>query len=237
MRFISMHKVDAISEKGGPVDPKLVQNLGALIGEMSQAGVFVTGDGLVPSARPVKLTFEGGKRTVTHGPFKGTTEIIAGLTLIKVKDMDEAIAWATRLAEIAGDVEIEVGPATEAWDLGFGEKPADAPLRCLLLQKGDGGPLPANVKAQVTRLHKEMEQAGVLLANERLQPSSQARRIQYAPGKRKVVDGPFAEAKELIGGFVIFRADRLDDLMPWTDRFAAIFHSSELELDIYPLCD
>src|SRR5262249_17206437 len=152
-----------------------------------------------------------------------------GLTIIKVKTMDEAIGWATRLAEITGDQEIEVGPACEPWDLGFGEKPADAPLRCLLLQKGEGGPLPARVKAAVDRLTDEMRAAGVLLAAERLQPSASGRRVKYANagGKRTMVDGPFTEAKELIGGFILVSFDRIDDLLPWTDKFAAAFHSDE----------
>ncbi len=232
MRFISMHKVDALSEAGTPPPKKTIEGMGKLIGEMIAAGIFVNGDGLVPSARRVKLTFKGGKRTITRGPFAGTNEVIAGLTLLKVKSMDEAIDWATRLAQVTGDREIEVGPATEAWDLGLGEKPADAPLRCMLLQKGEGGPLPA-MKA----VTDEMQKAGVLLATERLAPSNNARRIRYATGKRTSVDGPFAEAKELIGGFVMFKVDRIDDLLPWLDRFHAAFHSDTVELDIYPLVD
>jgi hypothetical protein len=232
MRFISMHKVDARSEAGTPPPQKTIEGMGKLIGEMIAAGIFVNGDGLVPSARRVKLSFRGGERTVTRGPFQGTHEVIAGLTLIKVKSMDEAIDWATRLARVTGDREIEVGPATEAWDLGFGEKPADAPLRCMLLQKGEGGPLP--VMKAVT---DEMQNAGVLLATERLAPSKHARRIRYAPGKRSAIDGPFTEAKELIGGFVMFKADRIDDLLPWLDRFHAAFHADTVELDIYPLVD
>jgi hypothetical protein len=237
MRFISMHKVDALSERAAPPEKKTLDGMGKLIGEMIASGAFVNGDGLVQSARRVKLRFAGGERTIIQGPFKGTHEIIAGFTLIKVKEMDEAIAWATRLAEITGREEIEVGPATEAWDLGIGEKPADAPLRCLLLEKGEGGPLEPQVKAAVARLTDEMREAGVWLAAERLQSSASGRRVQYARGKRTVVDGPFAEAKELIGGFIILRADRIDDLLPWLDRFADVFHSDEVELDLYALVD
>jgi hypothetical protein len=237
MRFISMHKVDALSEAGAPPPQKTIEGMGKLIGELSAAGIFVNGDGLVKSARRVKLGFDGGTRTITPGPFAGTHEIIAAFTLISVKSMEEAIEWATRVAAITGAREIEVGPATEAWDLGFGEKPADAPLRCLLLEKGEGAPLSPQVKAELDRLTGEMRAAGIWLAAERLQSSVKARRVSYASGKRTMLDGPFTEARELIGGFVIFRAERIDDLLPWTDRFADAFHSDAVTLDIYPLFD
>jgi hypothetical protein len=232
MRFISMHKADARSEACTPPPQKTIEGMGKLIGDLIAAGLFVNADGLLPSRRRVKLGFEGGRRTVTPGPFTGAQEIIAGATAIKVRTLDEAIEWATRIAEVSGDREIEVGPLTEAWDLGFGQQPADAPLRCLLLQKGDGGPLPA-----MKPILDEMRRAGVLLSSERLQPSRHARRVKYGGGKRTTLDGPFAEAKELIGGFIAFKAERIDDLMPWLDRFHACFHADALELDLYPLVD
>jgi hypothetical protein len=236
MRYISMHKVDAKSESWTPPTQELIQGMGALIGEMQAEGVFVNGDGLLPSDRRVRLRYAGGERTLTRGPLKGQNELVAAFTMIKVKEIDEAIEWATRLAKAIGDCEIDIGPMTEAWDLGVMPKPANAPVRCALVLKGDAqsesGKRPG---AGFTKLHEEMKQAGVLLAAERLAPSARATRVKYAGGKRTVVDGPFAESKEMIGGFVILDVKGRDELLAWDDKFAAVI--GDVELDLFPLAD
>src|SRR5690606_10373559 len=68
----------------------------------------------------------------------------------------------------------------------------------------------------------EMRERGVLTFCERLLPSAQAQRVRYRGGRRTVVDGPFAESKELIGGFSMLRLDSPDAALAWTDRFAKV---------------
>jgi hypothetical protein len=68
------------------------------------------------------------------------------------------------------------------------------------------------------RFNEEMHQAGVLVASEGLNPSAPGARIAVAQGKRYVVDGPFAESKELVGGFYLVEVGSLDEAIQWALR-------------------
>jgi hypothetical protein len=238
MRLISMHKVDAAMEAGAMPSQQLIQGMGKLIGDMKQSGAFVDGAGLRPSATRVRLRFSGGERTLEKGPYAGANELVAAFIMLVVRDMEEAIAWASRYAEAVGDLELEVGPVTEPWDLGVMPRPAGAPLRCLLLHKADadseaGKPLGKRATAALAKLTEEMSQAGVLLAAERLQPSSKGVRTKVANKRSTVLDGPFTESKELIAGFVILNVPSLEAAHEWTTRFAEVI--GDVEMDLRPL--
>jgi hypothetical protein len=238
MKIISMHKVDAKMEAGVLPGAELIQGMGRLMGEMRRSEVFIDGAGLRPSATRVRLRFAGGERTVEHGPYRGSNELVAALHLIKVRDMDEAMGWASRYGEALGDVELEVGPVTEAWDLGVIPKPADAPLRCLLLQKADaaseaGQPLPPKTARALTALTEEMRKAGVLEAAERVQPSRKGMRMKVEGKKPTVVDGPFAESKEMIAGYIILELPSVAAAHPWCLKFADVI--GDTEMDVLPL--
>ena len=75
--------------------------------------------------------------------------------------------------------------------------------------------------ADMAVYHEELARAGVLLDANGLQPSSKAARIRFSRGKRTVVDGPFAETKELIAGYTMIQAKSWDEAMEWAKRFPA----------------
>jgi len=236
MRIISMHKVDAAMEAGAMPSQEVIQGMGQLIGDMQKSGVLIAGEGLRPSATRVRLRFSGGERSVQKGPYRGENELIAAIALLKVADMDEALGWASRYGEAAGDAELELGPVTEPWDLGFMPKPAGAPTRCLLLHKGnadsEAGKAPSAALAKVT---EEMRKAGVLMLSERLQPSRKATRTKVVGKKPLVLDGPFTESKELIAGFVILELPAVSAARDFGLRFAEVL--GDVEMDVYPLQD
>jgi hypothetical protein len=68
------------------------------------------------------------------------------------------------------------------------------------------------------RFNEEMHQAGVLVASEGLNPAAKGARIAVAKGKRYIVDGPFAESKELVGGFYLIEVGSLDEAIQWALR-------------------
>ena len=68
------------------------------------------------------------------------------------------------------------------------------------------------------KFNEEMHQAGVLVASEGLNPAARGARIAVAKGKRYVVDGPFTESKELVGGFYIVEVASLDEAIAWALR-------------------
>lgn len=241
MRFIIMHKNDPATEAGQPPPMEVVQRMGAFIGEHVKAGRFLGGDGLRGSAKRTRLTFRDGACTIKHGPYKGEHELPSTILTLKVRTRDEAIGWAQRYGKLLGDCEIELGTVTEAWDLGFMPKPEDAPLRMLLIEKSDAatesgrGRTPKQ-KADLTRLKTEMTKAGVLLASESLEPSSKSKRLLFKNNELVVMDGPFAETKELIGGFAMLRLSEIDEAIELCKEYAAILGGT-LEIDVRPVLE
>ena len=76
-----------------------------------------------------------------------------------------------------------------------------------------------NLFHQMAAYHEELAKAGVLLDASGLQPSSRGWRIRYDGSKRAVVDGPFAEAKELIAGYTLIQTKSREEAMEWSKRF------------------
>ncbi|MGI8402586.1 MAG: YciI family protein [Gemmatimonadaceae bacterium] len=68
------------------------------------------------------------------------------------------------------------------------------------------------------KFNEELVKAGVMLAGEGLQPSSKGARVQFSGSKRTVIDGPFAETKELVAGFWLFQTKSLDEAIEWVKR-------------------
>lgn len=79
--------------------------------------------------------------------------------------------------------------------------------------------------------HDQLAKAGVLLDGSGLQPSSKGWRIRYSGGQRKVVDGPFAESKELVAGYTIIQVRSREEALEWTRRFPAP-HGEGIEAEI-----
>jgi hypothetical protein len=87
--------------------------------ELVKAGVMLSGDGLHPSAKGVRVRFTGDERTVIDGPFAETKELIAGFWIWQVRSMDEAITWAKRCPNPTGvESELEIRPILEDDDFG-----------------------------------------------------------------------------------------------------------------------
>jgi len=91
------------------------------------------------------------------------------------------------------------------------------------------------VKAAVGKLIAEMKQAGVLQAAEVLAPSSRCRRVQRSGARTAVLDGPFAESKELLSGFVALKLDSMDEAVAWAERYVQVL--GETQLDVRPLLE
>lgn len=81
-----------------------------------------------------------------------------------------------------------------------------------------GGGLDVALLTAYMRFNEEMHQAGVLVASEGLNPAARGARIAVSKGKRYVVDGPFAESKELVGGFYIVEVGSLEEAISWALR-------------------
>ena len=217
MRFMIMHKTNARWEAGEAPTPELVARVGAMLGDLERAGVLLAGEGLRASREGVRLQFSNGVRTIVPGPFAGENELPAGFTILRAASLDEAVEWATRLAAALGDVEIDIRPVTEPWDIGLGPKPAALQTRrYMALRKAtastEAGAEPTDAqRAAIAGLVSESAWAGRHLVTESLRPSARGRRYKHAQDGISVIDGPFTESKELIAGYVIVSADSLDE--------------------------
>lgn len=234
MRFMIMHKNDPQTEAGQPPPMELVTKMGAFIGDHAKAGRLVDGAGLGASKTRTRLVFRDGHCTVKHGPYRGEHELPAATLLLKVKTREEAIGWAERYGKILGDGEIELGKVNEPWDIGLMPPPADPPLQILLIEKADaateGGGRSAAQKAALSRLKTEMTKAGVLQRSLRLQSSAKAKRLVFTNNDLHMIDGPFAESKELIGGFAVLELSGMDEAIELSRNYAAILGGT-LEVD------
>ena len=230
MRYVIMHKNDHRAEAGEKPSMQLIEEMGAFIGDFAKRGKLHGGAGLHNSKSRTRLTFKGGHATIKHGPYRGEHETPAAILQLVVTTKDQAIGWAERYGKILGDGEIELGSVTEPWDLGVMPKPDDAPLHFLLIEK-EGTPHDTKTKAELTRLRSEMTKAGVLDFAEHLAPSTSAKRLNFTNHALRVVDGPFVEAKELIGGFAILELDDDDEAIAMCTRYATILGGT-LEIDL-----
>jgi len=93
---------------------------------------------------------------------------------------------------------------------------------------------PAEIFEAMNRYNQELVKAGVMLAAEGLTPTSKGARVRFEGGKRTVLDGPFTEAKELIGGFWLLQVKDLDEAVEWVKR--APFDGG-VEIQIRPVAE
>jgi hypothetical protein len=236
MRVMIMHRTNAHFESGASPAPELVARVGRLIGELVKSNVLLAGEGLRPSSQGVRLRFGKEGRTVIDGPFTESKELIAGFAILKTASLQEAVDWATRFAQVFDtDLEIDIRPVTEAWDIGLTEKPAGLTTRRYMAtqkhRSKDGcQPLTSSQAAAMSALVEEMKRAGVLLSSEGLLPSAQGARIRSVGGKPTVMDGPFTESKELLGGFVIVRVNTLREAVDWAQRYITDVQTDEVDV-------
>ena len=245
MRFLMLVKAHEECEDGIPPDAAKTAQIKTYNETLAQAGALLAVDRLQASSEGARVRYAGGKVTVTDGPFAETKELIAGFWLIEAKSKDDCIAWAKRIPFQEGEVEIR--PLFELTDFPVGpeEKPdgwrdreaqlraAPAPLRkpgmtrYLGLLKGDketeAGALPdEELLTAMGAFFEEGMNSGVILSGEGLQPTSKGARVKYSGGERTVIDGPFAESKELIAGYAIIQAKSKEEAIEWTKRFVTV---------------
>ena len=83
----------------------------------------------------------------------------------------------------------------------------------------EAGVLPdAKMLTAMGKFNDELVEAGVMLAGEGLRPTSQAKRVRFAGSTPTVIDGPFAESKEVVGGFWIWQVRSMDEAVAWLEK-------------------
>ena len=103
-------------------------------------------------------------------------------------------------------------------------------------QNTEAGVLPTEkLVSDMGKFNEELVKAGIMLAGDGLTPSSKGKRILFARGKRTVLDGPFAETKELVAGYWLWEVRSLDEALEWARRCPDPTPGEESVLEIRPL--
>jgi hypothetical protein len=107
-------------------------------------------------------------------------------------------------------------------------------MRVMVLVPGDkhseAGVMPTEeLLTQMMKYNEELVKAGVMLAGDGLTPTAKAKRIRFEGGKRTVIDGPFAESKELVAGYWLWQVKSMDEAIEWLKR-APFDGGTEVEL-------
>jgi hypothetical protein len=102
-------------------------------------------------------------------------------------------------------------------------------------QDSEAGKMPSTkLLEEMGKFNEELVKAGIMLAGEGLHPSSKGKRVRFDGNTRTVIDGPFAETKELVAGFWIWQVKSMDEAVEWVKRCPNP-HAGEGEIEIRPL--
>jgi len=103
-------------------------------------------------------------------------------------------------------------------------------------KNSEAGVLPnEKLLTEMGKFNEELVKAGVMLAGEGLQPSSKGARVKFSGSKRTVIDGPFAETKELIAGYWLWQVKSKEEAVEWVKRCPNPFPGTESEIEIRQL--
>ena len=96
-------------------------------------------------------------------------------------------------------------------------------MRCIVMvkatQASEAGVMPSEkLLTEMGRFNEELVKAGIMLAAEGLQPSSKGTRVKFSGSQRSVIDGPFAETKELVAGFWLWQVKSMEEAVEWLKR-------------------
>ncbi|HTQ04531.1 MAG TPA: YciI family protein [Polyangiaceae bacterium] len=253
-------------ETTGLANERDLTEMGRFNDELTRAGVVLSSEGLLPSARGARVRIRGGEFTVTKGPFAEPASLVAGFWMVRTKSKDDARRWLERVPPAAGEVELrplyepEDFPVDAAEQEGgwrdqeiaardaFEAKPPArlaGTKRFILMLKADtateSGRLPTeDVLSKMGALMEQGVQDGSLLGGDGLKPSSAAVKVKTADGRRTLVDGPFAETKELVAGYTLLQLRSLDDAIAFAKRWLDIHvlvGVTEAEIEIRELME
>jgi len=136
MRFVVLVKANKESESGVLPTREMLTEMGKFNEQLVKDGVMLAGEGLQASSKGTRLRFDGGRTTVTDGPFTETKELVSGFWIVQAKSKEEVVERFTS-APFDGGQEIEIRQVFEADD--FGEN------------------LPPEVRAQEERLREKVK--------------------------------------------------------------------------------
>jgi hypothetical protein len=212
MQYMILRRADATSETAGFPSAELKSAVPQL-------------KWLQSSASAVRMKRSNGEWRLSEGPFDDVA--IAGFTMVEADDRKGAEALASEWpgADAEGHAVLEVREAgCPGGCVGFdtGAAPQKTGYAILLrsdaVSEADLAP-PAEVIDIMNRANRAAIQAGTAISGEGLKSTAKGSRVKFSAGKPLIVDGPFAEVKELIAGYWLIDVDTLDDAIAWVKAY------------------
>lgn len=103
-------------------------------------------------------------------------------------------------------------------------------------RNSEAGLMPGEeLQAAMGQFNQELIRAGILLAGEGLQPSSQGKRVRFSGGKRLLIEGPFAQTKELVAGYWLWQVKSMQEALEWVRRCPDPIPGEDAEIEIRPV--
>lgn len=103
-------------------------------------------------------------------------------------------------------------------------------------RNSEAGLMPGEeLQAAMGQFNQELVRAGILLAGEGLQPSSQGKRVRFSGGKRLVIEGPFAQTEELVAGYWVWQVKSMQEALEWVRRCPDPIPGEDAEIEIRPV--
>jgi hypothetical protein len=213
--------------------------------DLAARGQFLATSPLQSVTTAATVRVRGGQTLVTDGPFAETTEQLGGYFLLDLPDLDEAIAVAARLpsarkgtVEIRPILPLEGLPPPRPFPTGT-SVPGLTPFLLLCYHDestwGEAGPTArSEAMSEAAALCRELSDAGRYLNSSPLHPAATATCVRVRGGQRAVTDGPFAETREVLGGFYVVLAESRDDALRVAARQPGARHGS---VEVRPLFD
>src|SRR6266849_933148 len=102
-------------------------------------------------------------------------------------------------------------------------------------KNSEAGIMPGDPRAPAG--YEKLVEAGIMLAGDGLHPSSNGKRVRFSSGKRTVIDGPFAETKELVAGYWIWQVKSIEEALEWVRRCPDPMPGEESEIELRPVLE
>jgi hypothetical protein len=137
-------------------------------------------------------------------------------------------------------VAMQKGGAADQLDRALLRRERRTAMRVMVMIKAtknsEAGVMPSEkLLTEMGKFNEELVKAGVMLAGDGLQPSSRGKRVRFAGAKRSVIDGPFAETKELVAGYWMWQVKSIEEAVEWVRRCPDCMPDEEAEIEIRPV--
>jgi len=214
MKFLSFYRPTAHAMP----TPEGMARMNVFVEKSLADGILGDNGGLLPDGRGARVRLARGKVTLTEHPLPPSSGVLVGFAVVNSPSIGDAIGHAKEFLAVAGDGETEVRPLFV---------PPGAPSRFLMLYRPEGPerdmapPNPEHMAAMGKYIEASIK-SGVLVRTGSLGHTSKGAQVRQAAGKITVIDGPFAEAKELIAGYAVLIVPTIAAAIECSRPFLAI---------------